>query len=89
MDPTLQQESRGLTSAGLPAEGHDEQQPLLGQEYSKKEGESSSTHLVWGKWRRGLVVCVLWLAQVLITSAYSLVGPFLPLEVHVYIDHYR
>lgn len=43
----------------------------------------NDTHLTWSKWRRGLVVCVLWLAQAVMTSAYSLVGPFFPLQVYI------
>ena len=67
-----------------------ERRPLLGQDSSTAEAgkESEFTNKQqyvkqpsWGKWRRGLIVCVLWLAQVIIISAYSLVAPFFPLEV--------
>ena len=59
----------------------EEEKPLLGN--IQRGDHNAGIHLKWSKWRRGLVVCVLWLAQVVMTSAYSLVGPFFPLEVHI------
>ena len=55
-----------------------ERRPLLDKD-SGKEAESKRGERV--KWRSVLVVCVLWFAQIIITSAYSLVAPFFPKEV--------
>ena len=57
-----------------------EKRPLLpGSDSSVETGEGGSVQ--WRRWRRWVVLCVLWLAQVVMTSAYSLVAPFFPLEV--------
>ena len=55
-----------------------ERRPLLDKD-SGKEAETKRGERV--KWRSVLVVCVLWFAQMIITSAYSLVAPFFPKEV--------
>ena len=55
-----------------------ERRPLLDKD-SGKEAESKRGERV--KWRSVLVACVLWFAQIIITSAYSLVAPFFPNEV--------
>ena len=63
-------------------EDHDgeEQRPLLA---GAKDGdpEKKNGDIQWSSWRRWVVLCALWLAQVFMTSAYSLIAPFFPLEV--------
>ena len=60
-----------------------ELRPVLGDE-SGEEGEKGDPirkKLSWGILRNILIVCELWLVQVFVTSAYSMVGPFFPVEV--------
>lgn len=59
----------------------EEERPLL--DGSQKKGVTNDSRFVWSTWRRGLVLCILWLAQVVMTAAYSLIGPFFPLQVLV------
>ena len=57
---------------------NDEQRPLLpGAKYSDPERQQEGDF--WST--RWVVLCALWLAQVFMTSAYSLIGP---LEVSIY-----
>ena len=61
-----------------------ELRPILGGESSAEEGESRksiSKQLSWGMLRNVLIACELWLVQVLVSSAYSIIGPFFPTEV--------
>ena len=55
-----------------------ERRPLLDKDRGK-EAETKRGERV--KWRSVVVVCVLWFAQMIIASAYSLVAPFFPNEV--------
>ena len=61
-----------------------ELRPVLGDESGEEEGEKGDPirkKLSWGILRNILIVCELWLVQVFVTSAYSMVGPFFPVEV--------
>ena len=64
-------------------EGGDNKLPLFsgtGRARGESGDDGSQGDVQWSRWRRWLVLFVLWLAQVFMTSAYSLVAPFFPLE---------
>ena len=50
----------------------------------ESQGEESHERRVWEKLRRYLVVCLLVLLITFSAAAYSLVGPFIPIEVNSY-----
>lgn len=60
----------------------EEKRPLLGDREEQVKGKTKGK-LSKLKWRKWLLVCELWLAQVFMVSAYSLIAPFFPSEVHV------
>lgn len=58
----------------------EEKRPLLGDREEQVKGKTKGK-LSKLKWRKWLLVCELWLAQVFMVSAYSLIAPFFPSEV--------
>ena len=69
-------------------EEHEEKCRLLGsRDRVEKEPVKVKFKSGWRKavsewnWRNIALVCVLWLVQVFMTSAYSLIAPFFPSEV--------
>ena len=58
----------------------DEKQPLLADREEQVKGKATRK-LSKLKWRKWLLVCELWVAQVFMVSAYSLIAPFFPSEV--------
>ena len=72
-------------------EEHGEKCRLLGsRDGVEKEPVKVKLKSRWKKavlgwnWRNVALVCVLWLVQVFMTSAYSLIAPFFPSEVWFY-----
>ena len=53
-------------------------------EESVSDSGQSRRKQIWEKLRRALVVCLLVLLIVFAACAYSMVGPFLPIEVYTY-----
>ena len=75
-----------LSTLGSHSEENDKEYSERAPPVDKHSNQREEGDLSWNKWSRGVVVCVLWLAQVVTTSAYSLVAPFFPLEVDQYLN---